>query len=58
MDELGEIAKSHQAIFVNGYVLCDWVKERLNGLDISDEEREDFIEGMIEFVEDDGDYDD
>lgn len=58
MDELGEIAKSHPAIFMNGYVLCDWAKARLDSLNISDDEKVSFIEAMIEFVEDDGDYDD
>ena len=58
MDELGEIAKSHPALFVNGYVLCDWVKDRLEGLGLDSDEIDGFIESMIDFVEDDGDYED
>ena len=58
MAELGEIAKSHPALFVNGYVLCDWVKEYLGGLGIDQEEIDSFVADMIAEVEDDGDDDD
>lgn len=58
MDELGEIAKSHPVLFVNGYVLCDWVKEHLVGLGLDQEEIDSFVASMIAEVEDDGDYDD
>lgn len=57
MDELGEIAKKHPALFVNGYVLCDWVKEHLHRFNIEEEEINDFVNDMIEYVEDDGDDD-
>jgi hypothetical protein len=57
MDELGEIAKAHQPIFVNGYTLCDWVKDRLECLIIDQEEIDDLITDMIEYIEYEGDED-
>ena len=53
MDELGEITRSHPALFVNGYVLCDWVKEHLGGLGLDKEEIDSFVSDMIDYIEDD-----
>lgn len=58
MEDLGEIARTHYAIFMNGYVLCDWVKAKLECFDISQEDIDIIVNDMIAYVEEDGDDDD
>lgn len=57
--KIGKITQEHPALFVNAYLVADWLMENAGSyFDCEQEEVENLVAGFIEEVENDNDGDD